>query len=212
MGAHGHEGDGGCWCAGLTVRGRHWLVFDTIENTHKERRQLAERLNFPATTAFTDGSKKISTPTWSALQNSLPMNVRLLTITSNYADINKGQVLVRVAHMYSIGEHQELSKPATISLTDIFAKGRLKIKSAIAMSLTGNQLIEDMDAKKFAWKTQDLTGGKVIAEIDENGKPFEKRFPFNPQDPKLTVTLRPMEVRTFFVTFHSDSEGLEFVI
>merc|ERR1719197_2468774 len=31
MGAHGHEGDGGCWCAGLTVRGRHWLVWDTVE-------------------------------------------------------------------------------------------------------------------------------------------------------------------------------------
>ena len=28
MGAHGHEGDGGCECAGLTVRGVHWLVFD----------------------------------------------------------------------------------------------------------------------------------------------------------------------------------------
>lgn len=210
MGAHGQEGDGGCWCAGLTVRGRHWLVFDTIENTHEERRQLAERLSFPATTAFTDGATKVKTPTWSALQSALPKNVRLMTITDNYADINQGRVLVRFAHLYSIGEHPTLSQPATISMTDIFAKGRLKIKSAVAMSLTGNQPIEEMDAKKFAWKTHDLTDGKVEAEIDENGKPFEKRFPFNPHDPKLSVTLRPMEVRTFFVTF--DSEGTEFVI
>merc|ERR1740121_1377041 len=85
MGAHGHEGDGGCWCAGLTVRGRHWLIFDTIENSHEERRQLAERLSFPATTAFTEGDKKISNPTWSALESALPKNVRLMTITSNYA-------------------------------------------------------------------------------------------------------------------------------
>merc|ERR1719443_1735262 len=40
MGAHGHEGDGGCVCAGLTVRGRHWLLFGTSEGVHAERRQL----------------------------------------------------------------------------------------------------------------------------------------------------------------------------
>jgi len=204
MGAHGHEGDGGCWCAGLTVRGRHWLVFDTVEEVHEQRRQLAERLNFPATTAFTEGSKKITTPTWSALQSALPKNVRLMTITSNYADIHQGQTLVRFAHLYSIGEHPTLSQPATISMTDIFAKGKLKIKSAVAMSVSGNQPIEEMDAKKFAWKTHDLEGGKVTAEIEENGKPFEKRYPFNAKDPKLSVTLRPMEVLTFFVTFESE--------
>merc|ERR1711988_95917 len=36
-GEHGHEGDGGCLCSGLTVRGRHWLILDTIENAHYER-------------------------------------------------------------------------------------------------------------------------------------------------------------------------------
>jgi alpha-mannosidase len=201
MGAHGHEGDGGCECAGLTVRGRHWLVFDTTENTHMIRRQLMEQLNFPATLAFTDGSKEIQRPTDTMLQSTLPKNVRLLTITNNYADFNNGQALVRFAHLYSIGEHPTLSQPAKFNMGDVFAKGRLKIKSAERMSVTGNQRIEDMDAKKFKWKTADLTGGKVIAEIDENGKPYETRFPFNPKD--LDVTLRPMEIATFFVTFSS---------
>merc|ERR1712066_677528 len=92
-------------------------------------------------------------------------------------------------------------------MTSIFAKGRLKIKSAVAMSLTGNQLIEEMDAKKFKWETQDLTGGKVTAEIDANGQPFEQRFKFNPADPELTLTLRPMEIRTFLVTFEEEEEA-----
>ena len=52
MGAHGHEGDGGCDCEGLTMRGRHWLIFDTIDNTHEARRVQSEVLNFPATLAF----------------------------------------------------------------------------------------------------------------------------------------------------------------
>merc|ERR1712151_772562 len=113
MGAHGHEGDGGCLCEGLTVRGRHWLVFDTIENANLQRRQLIEQLSFPATLAFTHATAKTGTPTYSALQSSLPQNVRLMTITNNYADIHNGQVLVRFSHLYSIGEHPELSKPAT---------------------------------------------------------------------------------------------------
>merc|ERR1712203_1284299 len=54
MGEHGHEGDGGCECAGLTVRGRHWLIFDTKNNARTERRQLQEQINFPATLAFTN--------------------------------------------------------------------------------------------------------------------------------------------------------------
>ena len=51
-GAHGHEADGGCECAGLTVRGRHWLVFDTIDRAHEARRVLSEDLNFPPLIAF----------------------------------------------------------------------------------------------------------------------------------------------------------------
>jgi alpha-mannosidase len=212
MGEFGHEGDGGCECAGLTVRGRHWLLFDTTENAHAERRQLQQQLQFPATLAFAEAGLQTKLPTFSAIQAALPKNVRLMTVTNNYADFNDGQYLVRLAHLYSIGEHKELSQPATVSLADVFAKGRLKIKSAQAMSLTGNQGIEAMDAKKFEWKTHDLTGGKVDAEINENGKPFEKRYPFDPKDPKLSVTLRPMEVKTFFVTFENAADLSEIVI
>ena len=81
MGAHGAEGDGGCVCEGLTVRkapglssadyprlscitsimfdfvrvqvrGKHWLVFDTVDRAHAARRVLSEHLNFPPLLAF----------------------------------------------------------------------------------------------------------------------------------------------------------------
>jgi hypothetical protein len=63
-----------------------------------------------------------------------------------------------------------------------------------------------MDAKKFKWSTTDVTGGAVTAEINANGKPYETRSPFNPHDPKLAVTLRPMEVRTFLVRVQKAGE------
>jgi len=212
MGAHGHEGDGGCWCEGLTVRGRHWILFDEIEEVHAQRRVQQEELNFPATLAFASASMTSKKPTYSAIKTALPKNVRLMTITDNYADFNEGRTLLRFSHMYSIGEHPELSKPATFSLASLFAASRLQVKSAVAMSLTGNQLQEEMDAKKFPWRTHDVTGGKVTAQLEENGKPYLQRFAFDPSDPKLTVTLRPMEIRTFFVTFEKESDEASLLI
>ncbi len=202
MGAHGHEGDGGCECAGLTMRGRHLLVFDTIENTNELRRQLIEELNFPPTYAFTtDDVSTATTKSFSMLTKEMPENVKLMTITNNYADINDGKILVRLAHLYSIGEHETLSKPVTVNMSEVFANAGLKMTSATAWSLTGNQKIEDMDAKKFDWDLVDVTGGKVEAEIAANGKSYETRYPFDPTDTKFAVTLRPMEVRTFYCTF-----------
>eukprot|EP01050_Picozoa_sp_SAG11_P015372 SAG11_NODE_1987_length_3961_cov_3.562662_2_plen_90_part_00 len=47
MGAHGHEGDGGCDCEGLAVRGSAYLILDTLQRAHASRRRLIEALNFP---------------------------------------------------------------------------------------------------------------------------------------------------------------------
>ena len=80
MGAHGHEGDGGCVCAGLTVRGRHWLVLDTVEKTNELRRKASEKLSFPATLAFANKALAPKVPTFTSLQEELPENVKLMTV------------------------------------------------------------------------------------------------------------------------------------
>ena len=201
MGAHGHEGDGGCVCAGLTMRGRHWIVYDSVEEANRLRRDLIEKLNFPPTLAFAGADVNPGVAKASLIAAPLPPNVKLMTLTNTYADFNDGAVLVRLAHLYSIGEHPVLSQPATVNLSEVFASSGMRITSATAMSLTGNQGIAEMDAKKFKWSEVDVTNGKVDAEIAANGKPYEQRFPFDPNDPKLAVTLRPMEVRTFFCKF-----------
>merc|ERR1712178_144544 len=41
-----------CDCAGLTMRGRHWLVMDSVEGSREARRELTERLNFAPPLAF----------------------------------------------------------------------------------------------------------------------------------------------------------------
>jgi alpha-mannosidase len=189
MGAHGHEGDGGCDCEGLTVRGSMYLVVDTVQNAHRTRRQLVETLNFPPTLAFTRGGSTVpATPTMSSIRVHLPPNVKLQAITSNYAEWNEGQVLLRLAHLYQVDEHQTLSQPATFSLRDVFSKAGLSVKAATETMLTANQPRAAWEAKKLSWPTREVVERGVSAH------PQERRHWLTESDPSLTVTINAMEV------------------
>ena len=80
-----NEGDGGCECAGLTMRGRHLLVFDTIENTNELRRQLIEELNFPPTYAFT--TDDVSTATNEIVFHVNERNARKCEVNDYYKQL-----------------------------------------------------------------------------------------------------------------------------
>jgi len=187
MGAHGHEGDGGCECAGLTMRGKHWLVFDKLPEAHQTRRELAETINFPSTLAFTPG--KMPSKEFSALSTELPKNVKLVTLTNNYAEHNDGKLLLRLSHLYEAGEHPALATPVTVDLSKVFNEPNLRITGAVETTLTGNRPLSEI--KHFKWATVD--GPKDPSAPT----PFEERVPFK----YPTVTIRPMEVRTFMASF-----------
>merc|ERR1711871_328814 len=187
MGAHGHEGDGGCECAGLTMRGKHWLVFDKLPEAHQTRRELAETINFPSTLAFTPG--KMPSKEFSALSTELPKNVKLVTLTNNYAEHNDGKLLLRLSHLYEAGEHPTLATPVTVDLSKVFNEPNLRITDAVETTLTGNRPLSEI--KHFKWATVD--GPKDPSAPT----PFEERVPFK----YPTVTIRPMEVRTFMASF-----------
>eukprot|EP01064_Diplonema_japonicum_P013575 TRINITY_DN2111_c0_g3_i1.p1 TRINITY_DN2111_c0_g3~~TRINITY_DN2111_c0_g3_i1.p1 ORF type:complete len:1112 (+),score=256.66 TRINITY_DN2111_c0_g3_i1:48-3383(+) len=189
---------GGCWCEGLTMRGKHLLVFDTIQRANVERRQAMEELSFPATLAFSRGLVMPAKPTDSFLAASLPKEIKLLTLTNNYADINEGKLLLRVSHLYSVGESHASSVPVEVDFTRIFGKAGLIIASMEETQLTGTYSLSEMEKKKHKWMPYDPTGGKVIRQLSEH-RAYSERFPFNEQS--FTVVVRPMEVRTYLVTF-----------
>ena len=198
MGEHGHEGDGGCTCAGLTMRGKHLLIFGATEKVHVLRRQEMEELSFPATLAFAKDAIKPAMQAKSYLSQPLPPQIKLLTLTSNYADINDGKLLLRVSHLYSVGESTTMSVPVEVNFAAVFAQNGLKISTMEETQLTAFQSQTKTDEQKFKWKTYDPTGGKVLEQLSEF-KSYEQRFPFNSK--AFTVTVRPMEVRTYLVTF-----------
>eukprot|EP00040_Diaphanoeca_grandis_P000572 m.15796 g.15796 ORF g.15796 m.15796 type:complete len:1168 (-) comp10754_c0_seq1:58-3561(-) len=192
MGAHGQEGDGGCECAGLTIRGTSYLVLDSITNSHAVRRELIEDLNFPVTLAFQQGvNTGIQTPQWSAIAVDLPPQIKFMTLTSNYAAFNNGSLLFRLAHIYSVDEHPTLSAPVSVDLTSLFKLPGFTIKAATEMTVTANQQKDHF--KPFVWPTADPTGKMYKSE-----NPYDTRVPFD-SDSMVTV-IRPMEVKTFLIT------------
>mmetsp|Transcript_90839 Transcript_90839/g.207946 ORF Transcript_90839/g.207946 Transcript_90839/m.207946 type:complete len:1109 (+) Transcript_90839:54-3380(+) len=203
MGEHGHEGDGGCVCAGLTIRGRHWLVLDTVEAAHDQRRVLSEAQNFPPTLAFTAGAAKATSPEASFLAADLPKNLKLQTLTSNYASFNDGQLLLRFSHLYSVNEHPTLSQPVQVDLSKMFGSG-YRVAKAKEMSLTANQDKATMEAAKYDWKVKDVTGGLVEEQLASCNS-VEEHTPMD----GTVITLRPMEVKTYLITFeHSEGSVL----
>jgi alpha-mannosidase len=192
MGEFGHEGDGGCDCEGLTMRGSAYIVLDTLQNAHATRRQLVETLNFPPTLAFTKAST-VATPSMSAIAAQLPANVKLMTISSNYKAWNEGKLILRLSHMYAVGEHATLSQPATIDLAKTFAKTGLKLTSISETLLTANQGKDQWEKKKKVWPTQQMYENTNLAEAQT------ERVPLREGD--MSITINAMELKTYLVEF-----------
>ena len=219
MGANGHEGDGGCLCEGLTMRGSVFVVLDTMVGAHAIRRKLVEQLNFPPTLAFAKGAAIKSSVAAAAAANNnttgttaattinnpstsmsfiarqLPPNVKLQTITSNYKAWNDQKLLLRFAHMYGAGEHPTLSMPANFSLSAIFATAQLNITSAAETMLTANQGRAAFEAKKLVWPSN---GNRYPNTNVAAAHP--SRVVLDVADASMTVSIRPMEVKTYLVT------------
>ena len=195
MGEHGHEGDGGCVCAGLTMRSKHLVIFDTIEQANSVRRQAMEELSFPATLAFANGDVKPKVATKSFLSKALPEEIKLLTLNPNYVALNGGRVILRLTHLYQTGESKVHSVPVTVDLNEVFSHEGLKLVDLHETQLTATYALKDMDKQKFRWETHTPNPG-VAHQLAEH-----QCFPERDYLADFKVTIRPMEVRTYLATF-----------
>ncbi|KAI3983459.1 hypothetical protein MKX01_038879 [Papaver californicum] len=115
----------------------------------------------------------------------LPDNVAILTLQ----ELVDGKVLVRMAHLYEMGEHKDLSMMARVELKKLFPYK--KIGKVTEMSLSANQGRAEMEKKILVWKNEQGSS-KVKAKVVKGGQ----------LDPvKLVVELGPMEIRTFTIDF-----------
>nr|APA33853.1 seminal fluid protein [Nilaparvata lugens] len=110
------------------------------------------------------------------LKNPLPSNVNLLTLQWWSAN----SFLVRFEHMYDVNEHQTLSQPVTFNCSDFFSD--FTITKAVELNLSASK--EKQNMSRLRWRHE--------GPITKTNQPDNK-----PLDESLTVTLNPMEIRTF---------------
>ncbi|XP_062902748.1 epididymis-specific alpha-mannosidase [Mobula hypostoma] len=135
---------------------------------------------------------------------SLPSNLHLLTLSvpgwrynSNHNEhlqnLIRGKrskpdlrrVLLRILHLYEVGEHPVLSQPVTVNLKDLL-KPLGTVVSVEERSLTGTWNVNTL--QRWKWKTAQ----QHDMDLHNSTRSLTEGF---------TVTIHPKELRTFFVHF-----------
>ncbi|XP_062168660.1 probable alpha-mannosidase At5g13980 [Alnus glutinosa] len=177
-------------CTGLTIVGKYYLRIDPLGEGAKWRRSFGQEMYSPFLLAFTeqdgDDWTKSHIPTFSGMDPSyiLPDNIAIITLQ----ELENGKALLRLAHLYEIGEDKDLSVMTSVELKKVFPKK--KIKKITEMSLSANQERTEMEKKRLVWKVEGSSKEPKVLR----GGPVDAA--------KLVVELAPMEIRTFVVEFN----------
>ncbi|XP_011098966.1 probable alpha-mannosidase At5g13980 isoform X1 [Sesamum indicum] len=180
-------------CKGLTIQGKYYYKIDQLGEGAKWRRSAGQEIYSPFLLAFTeqflvqdeDNWMSSHVPTFSAIDSSyrLPDNVAILTLQ----ELTNKEVLLRLAHLYEIGEDKELSVMSQVELKKLFRSKQ--IGKVVETSLSGNQERSEMEKKRLVWKAEGWDGE---SKLTRGGA----------VDPgELLVELAPMEIRTFVIHF-----------
>ncbi|KAL9458064.1 hypothetical protein AB3S75_007006 [Citrus x aurantiifolia] len=183
-------------CKGLTIEGKYYFRIDPIGDGAKWRRTFGQEIYSPPLLAFTeedgDSWRNSHVTTFSGIDSSysLPDNVAIITLQ----ELDDGKILLRLAHLYQIGEDKDLSKPTNVELKKLFP--RKKIGKVTETSLSANQERTEMEKKRLVWKVEGSSSSGEESKL-ARGRPV---------DPKeLVVELAPMEIRTFVIDFDHKS-------
>ncbi|KAK9990150.1 hypothetical protein SO802_025135 [Lithocarpus litseifolius] len=174
-------------CEGLTVRGNYYVSINQLGAGARWRRTTGQEVYSPLLLAFTHEkledwkASHLTKATAIDPNYSLPLNVALITLQ----ELDDGSVLLRLAHLYEVGEDAEYSTLANVDLKKIFT-GKT-IKEVKEMSLSTNQ--EKSEMKRMTWRV----------EGDSRKEPNPIRG--GPINNSTLVELGPMEIRTFLLKF-----------
>jgi len=130
----------------------------------------------PLTSSISDYSNSHNTAL-SFLKTALPLNVELMTAQV----YSENQILIRLSHSFGVGENPTYSKPVTVDLSTLFVQ---PITAASELTLTA--ALPKGSRQKFSWNTTSEAKSAERTETLKDG---------------LSVTLNPMEIKTFVVSF-----------
>ncbi|XP_043260159.1 lysosomal alpha-mannosidase isoform X2 [Colletes gigas] len=176
---------------GLVVRGSHYVLGGSTTNLDKfvmKEKSLALETSLRPWILFTSLTPNSTIDNYSSawkksgLAKTIPPNVHILTLEP-WKD---GTVLLRLEHIFEVGETENLSKPVEINIQDLFST--FTILSVKETTLGGNQWIQSMNRFKWESETNDVLRAK------EN-----LIRPIKLEDGVMNILLKPMEIRTFIL-------------
>lgn len=108
--------------------------------------------------------------------------------------LNTTSILLRLSHLFGLGEDASLSSPVTVDLSTLFDSDKLKVTDVTEVSLTNNQdkaSILGRRQRARVWHSTDGEAPHAWRAIDET-----------PSD-DTSVTLGPLEIKSFVLTVAS---------
>jgi len=172
---------------GLVVRGTHFLSLEPPASAAKVWRPLQERL-FAQPQPWFNPSAAPEVTSLSVLLNPLPPNVQLMTLQTLDPSTN---VLLRLAHLFGLGEDVTLSLPVQIDLNSLFQPRYLRVLAVKEVSLTNNQdkaALLKRRASAAKWNT------------DGDVPHWWRVLPALSFTNNTVVTLGPLEIKSFVLT------------
>ncbi|KAM7022024.1 epididymis-specific alpha-mannosidase [Passerculus sandwichensis] len=174
--------------SGLALEHRPVVMFGALsgEDTPKLPRQLQENsvYDLPVTVPPNLHLQTLSIPGWRYSSNHAEQVHSIHMGEQKQGDPDFSRVLLRIRHLYEVGEDPVLSQPVVVDLKSLL-KGLGSVAAVEERSLTGTWDVNTLE--RWKWKTAQYPG---------------KRF-FNSTETSedFTVTVHPKEIRTFFVYF-----------
>lgn len=183
---------------GAEVVIRHRLSVDQVGQDGSSTaltRARARELNFPPSMLFGKVTAqwphaKSTSPLASA--GGLPQNLELTT----WQLLDDGSTLLRLTHIFPVGEHPVLSAPASVDLCTLFGA-----KLCAAMAAAGPSSFAEMNAagdvplesvSRLSWKVIGEDPGEATTAIQED------QVPGTPAPgPSMVITVAPADTRTF---------------
>ena len=147
---------------GLVVRGKHYLLVESPATSARVHRVEAQQLymyplatySLPNTSSYSDYSTRYR-QTWSALIDTMPLNVHLLT----FDQLAPKQYLVRIEHYFELNEDETYSQSVMIDLQALF-KSIGTIDGITELTLSANLNLSDLH--RLEW----MTNGQESSHAD----------------------------------------------
>ena len=177
------------WGEGVVIRGTYRIMVGKGNSGASLARSemdhaFAPPLVFVASTPSTTEPESMR-GSLSALREALPPNIMLVTF-QRLGGKDSNEYFIRLGHQYGENEDKELSQPAAVDLANLFAG--FNVVSVEELTLTGNQKLSDWLKNRLNW----------VDSIPIPKSPIT--------DANTTVTLQPMDVRTFAVTMGNQTD------